>query len=74
MTINKSQDQLLKTVGVNLQTFAFTYSQLYIALLHITILQKITIFIVKNSNNKTKNVIYLEVFIRLFSWYLFMKN
>lgn len=61
MTVNKSQGQFLKTVGVDLQTFAFTHSQLYIILLQVISTQEITVLLSKNGDRKTNNIVYLEV-------------
>ena len=55
---------MLKTIGVDLQISAFTYSQLYIAISHIITLQGITILLAENSDGKTNNVVYLEVLLR----------
>lgn len=61
MTVNKSQGQSLKTVGVDLRTSAFTHAQLYVALSRMTTLQGITILMAENSDSKTKNVVYPKV-------------
>lgn len=63
MTVNKSQGQLLKTVGVDLQTSVFTHGQLYIALSCVTTLERITILMAENSDGKTNNVVYPEVYL-----------
>lgn len=46
---------------VNLQTFAFTYGQLYIVLSQVTSVQEITVLLSKNDDEKTNNVVYLKV-------------
>lgn len=55
MTLNKLQGQPLKTVGVDLQTSAFTYGQLYVALSRVTRTQGVTVLLSENSDN---NVVY----------------
>ena len=64
MTINKSQAQFLKTVGVDLWTFAFTYSQLYVVLSRVTSTQGVTVLFSENDDRKTNNVVYLEVLLQ----------
>lgn len=64
MTVNKSQSQSLRTVGVDHQTSAFIHGQLYVALSYVTTLQGITILTVENSDGKTNNVVYPEVLLR----------
>lgn len=61
MTINKLQNLFLKTIGVNLQIFTFTYSQLYIELSQITSTQGVRVFFFENGNKKTNNIVYPEV-------------
>ena len=36
MSVNKSKEQTLRIVGLNLRTVAFTYSQLYVAISYVT--------------------------------------
>lgn len=64
MTINKSQDQSLKTVGADLQTFAFTHGQLYVALLQVTSAQRVTVLFSENGNGKSNNEVYQEILFR----------
>ena len=61
MTVNKSQGQSLKTVGVDLRTSVFTHGQLYIALSRVTSVQGVTVLLSENGDKKTNNVVYLEV-------------
>lgn len=46
---------------VNLQTSAFTYGQLYVVLSQVTSIQKITVLLSKNDDEKTNNVVYLKI-------------
>ena len=64
MTVNKSQGQSLKTVGVDLRTSAFTHGQLYVALSRVTSAQGVTVLLSKNGDGKTNNVVYPEVLLR----------
>ena len=64
MTVNKSQVQSLKTVGVDLRTSAFTHGQLYVALSRITSAQGVTVLLFENGDRKTNNVVYPEVLLR----------
>lgn len=61
MTVNKSQNQFLKIVKDDLQTFTFTNSQFYIILSQVTNIPKVTILFSENSNRKTNNVVYPEI-------------
>ncbi|CAG8841841.1 39426_t:CDS:2, partial [Gigaspora margarita] len=60
MTINKSQRQSVKHVGLDLRTPVFSHGQLYVALSHCTSLCNIKILLLPNSNY-TLNIVYLEV-------------
>ena len=64
MTVNKSQGQSVKTIGVDLQTSAFTYSQIYVALSQVTSAQGVTVLLSENGYGKTNNVDYPEVLFR----------
>lgn len=64
MTVNQLQGQSLKTVGVDLQTSAFTYGQFYVALSRVTSAQRVTILLSENGDGKTNNVVYPEVLLR----------
>ena len=64
MTINKSQGQSLKQVGLYLSQPVFTHGQLYIALSRVTSRQGLKILIENNQelpNNYTKNIVYKDV-------------
>ncbi|KXN82713.1 hypothetical protein AN958_02249 [Leucoagaricus sp. SymC.cos] len=61
MTINKSQRQSVKYVGINLQTSVFSHGQLYVAFLCCTFCHCIRVLLPQQYNNKTVNVVYKEV-------------
>ena len=64
MTVNKSQGQSLKIVGVDLRTSAFTHGQLYVGLSRVTSAEEIIILLSENGDGKTNNVVYPEVLLR----------
>ncbi|POS86702.1 hypothetical protein EPUL_003476 [Erysiphe pulchra] len=59
MTINKSQGQTLKIVGVDLSTPVFTHRQLYVALSRVTDVQNLFILLPPRAS-RTDNVVYPE--------------
>ncbi|KXN87594.1 hypothetical protein AN958_08435 [Leucoagaricus sp. SymC.cos] len=61
MTINKSQRQSVKYVGINLQTSVFSHGQLYVAFSCCTSHHCIRVLLPQQYNNKTVNVVYKEV-------------
>jgi ATP-dependent DNA helicase PIF1 len=61
ITINKSQGQSFKKVGVYLPTPVFGYGQLYVALSRAMSKQNLKIFITQNEKKKEKNS---KIFIR----------
>lgn len=61
MTINKSQGQSLKYVGIDLRTPVFTHGQLYVALSRATSGRRIKILLPEDADFKTLNVVYPEV-------------
>ena len=61
MTINKSQGQSLKYVGVDLRTPVFTHGQLYVALSRATSGRRIKILLSDNTVSDTLNIVYPEV-------------
>ena len=64
MTINKSQGQSLKKVGIYLQRPVFTHGQLYVALSRVKNIQGLHVILPhqEQHGNKTKNVVYKEIF------------
>ena len=68
MTINKSQGQSLKHVGVYLPQPVFTHGQLYVALSRVKIMEGLKIYVPDDENGvrgRTKNVVYKEVFVNM---------
>ncbi|KAJ4479526.1 helicase [Lentinula edodes] len=62
MSINKSQGQSVKQVGLNLQSSVFTHGQLYVALSRSTTKQGVkAIFPEGDTQCLTQNIVYPEV-------------
>ena len=60
MTINKSQGQSVKFVGVDLRTPVFSHGHLYVALSRCMSFDRVSVLLPPESNN-TKNIVYPEV-------------
>jgi PIF1-like helicase/Helicase len=60
MTVNKSQGQSLETVGIDLQTSAFSHGQLYVALSRCTEANRLTV-ILPEGVETTPNIVWPEV-------------
>ncbi|KAG5554683.1 hypothetical protein RHGRI_012293 [Rhododendron griersonianum] len=61
MTINKSQGQSVKFVGVDLRTPVFSNGQLYVALSKCTSFDHITVLLPKEETDSTTNIVYPEI-------------
>ena len=61
MSINKSQGQSLRVVGLDLQVPVFTHSQLYIVLSRATSSDRIQILLPQDSKGETTNIVFPEV-------------
>ena len=60
MTINKSQGQTFKAVGVDLTNESFTHGMLYVALSRVGSPECLTMLV--REEHKTRNVVYNEIF------------
>ena len=61
MTINRSQDQTFKAVGVDMTDESFKHGMLYVALPRIGSPDCLTLLV--REDHKTCNVVYSEVFV-----------
>ena len=61
MTINKSEGQSLKYVGIHLLTPVFCHGQLYVALSRTTSPENVHILLPDSAHPKTANVVYSEI-------------
>lgn len=61
MTINKSQGQTFKVIGVDLRSEVFSHGQLYVGLSRIGSAKDQTILI-HDESNRTRNVVFKEIF------------
>jgi ATP-dependent exoDNAse (exonuclease V) alpha subunit len=60
MTINKSQGQSMRHVGIDLRVPPFSHGQLYVALSRCTSSSRIKILLPPDAGNKTLNIVYKE--------------
>ncbi|KAG5731613.1 hypothetical protein E4T56_gene5624 [Termitomyces sp. T112] len=62
MTINKSQGQSVKHVGLDLRSGVFSHGQLYVALSQCTSGDCIKVILdPENTSRKTANIVYQEI-------------
>ncbi|XP_052189987.1 uncharacterized protein LOC127799809 [Diospyros lotus] len=61
LTINKSQGQSVKFVGVDLRIPVFSHGQLYVALSRCTSFDRISILLPKDCLDSTTNIVYPEL-------------
>lgn len=62
MTINKSQGQSVKHIGLNLQTPVFSHGQLYVALSRCTSRSWIKVLLPEDcEDQRTPNIVYKEI-------------
>ena len=64
MTINKSQEQLVEHVGINLKTLVFLHEQLYIAFSRYILPLNISVLLLEQSqgSKRTLNIVLKKVF------------
>ncbi|XP_028117858.1 ATP-dependent DNA helicase PIF1-like [Camellia sinensis] len=61
LTINKSQGQSVKFVGVYLRTPVFSHGQLYVALSRYTSFDRISVLLPNDEPDSTTNIVYPEI-------------
>jgi len=64
MTVNKSQGQSFNFIGINLRIPVFTHRQLYITLLRVTDIRRLSLLLPQGGDTATAtttNIIYPEV-------------
>ena len=61
MIINKSQEQSLSIVDIDLSLFCFSHEQLYVALFRVTDVRRLLILFHLFKNQCTNNVVYSEI-------------
>ncbi|PIA45563.1 hypothetical protein AQUCO_01600041v1 [Aquilegia coerulea] len=61
MTINKSQGQSVRYVGIDLRNPVFSHGQLYVAFSRCTSSDRISVLLPNDDDNTTTNVVYPEV-------------
>jgi len=61
MTVNKSQGQSLKYVGLNLQSSVFSHGQLYVALSRCTSGNRLKVLLKEDNDGRTPNIVYKEI-------------
>ena len=61
MTVNKSQGQSVKHVGLDLRVSVFSHGQLYVALSRCTSKDCIKVLLPAEANGQTPNIVYQEI-------------
>ena len=61
MTVNKSQGQSLKNVGLDLRTPVFSHGQLYVGLSRCTSGNRLKVLLKDEDGGKTANIVYKEI-------------
>jgi Helicase len=61
MTVNKSQGQSLRHVGLDLRTPVFSHGQLYVGLSRCTSGNRLKVLLKEEDNGKTQNIVYKEI-------------
>ena len=61
MTVNKSQGQSLKRVGLDLRSPVFSHGQLYVGLSRCTSGDRIKVLLKEDNDGRTPNIVYKEI-------------
>jgi hypothetical protein len=61
MTVNKSQGQSLKNVGLDLRSPVFSHGQLYVGLSRCTSGNRLKVLLKEEDQGKTTNIVYKEI-------------
>ena len=64
MTVNKSQGQSFRIMGIDLRTPAFCHGQLYVAMSRITDINGLKVLLSENGSATTENIVYSEALLR----------
>ena len=64
MTVNKSQGQSFRIMGIDLHTSAFCYGQLYVAMSRITDINGLKVLLSENGSATTENIVYSEALLQ----------
>ena len=65
MTINKSQGQSVKNVGIHFQTPVFTHGQFYVVMSRCTSANRVKFLFPEDStSNVTKNIVFPEALLK----------
>ena len=61
MTVNKSQGQSLKNVGLDLRTPVFSHGQLYVGLSRCTSGNRLKVLLKQEDGGKMANIVFKEI-------------